>query len=269
VSILNKDNWWQNCDKEIQQILSDIWISIGNPGYTGNRKLIRRDYFDTIFGEDCWRESHIVRGRIVSKSEALREYEQSYRTYLHNHPHVVNFLVKYCGNVYDYQVENVLDSDYEQPHTSQNHFQDITIRRIISELVDEPDWSNIIETKPGEVKLIDLTTGQTYRVERARGFRGKYLLQIRGPKSPGFFLSPAVIPVHDPMLLVPNSQVTSWFSKEGCGHMSIEAFWQNSKVIEVRYDKFLQLENKRLNPFGSLDNTEPTDVLYRNHVNNS
>jgi hypothetical protein len=256
--IFNKNNWWQYCDKEIQQIISDVWIPIGNPGYTGDRKSIRKDYFDRIFGEDCWRESYVVRGRIVSKSEALLEYEQSYRIYFYNHPHVVDFLVKYCGNVYDYQVENVYDSNYEQSGTNRNHYQDIIIRRIISELVRDPSWSDIIETESGEVELIDLTTGQTCHVERAQGFRGNFLLQVRGPESPGFFLSPAVIPIHDPTLLIPNSHVNSWFSKEGCGHMSVEAFWQFSKVIEVKYDKFLKLQNERKDPFGSLDKMEST-----------
>ena len=251
---INKNNWWRHCNREIKQKLSEIWIPIGNPGYTGDRKLTRKDYFDNILGEGCWRQSHVLRGRIVSKAEALREYEQGYRAFLCNHPHIVNFLVTYCGNVYDFEVENIYDSDYDQLRTSRNHYQDIVIRRIISEFVRDPNWPDIVETKSAEVELIDLTTGQMYRVERARGFRGNYLLQVRGPESPGFFLSPAVIPIHDPLLLSSNSHVASWFSKEGCGNMSIESFWQSSKVIEVRYDKFLELKNRRENPFRFLDN---------------
>jgi hypothetical protein len=53
------------------------------------------------FGKDNWRTSHYVRGQIVSKNVALIEYEQSYRVYLRNHPEIVEFLVKFCGNVYD------------------------------------------------------------------------------------------------------------------------------------------------------------------------
>lgn len=122
----------------------------------------------------------------------------------------------------------------------------------------KPNWPDIVETESDELELMDLTTGQTFRVERAQGFRGNYLLQVRGPESLGFFLSPAVIPIHDPQLLAANSHVASWFSKEGCGHMSVESFWQFSKVIEVRYDKFIELKNRRENPFESLDNMEST-----------
>ncbi|MCB8938366.1 MAG: hypothetical protein H6654_17340 [Ardenticatenaceae bacterium] len=35
-------------------------------------------------------------------------------------------------------------------------------------------------------------------------------------------------------------------------HLFVEAFWQMSKVIEVRYDKFLALESDRANPLAGL-----------------
>ena len=40
--------------------------------------------------------------------------------------------------------------------------------------------------------------------------------------------------------------------REGCGHLSVEAFWQSSKVIEVRYDRFLALGERRASPLAGL-----------------
>ena len=73
------------------------------------------------------------------------------------------------------------------------------------------------------------------------GFRGRLLLQIREPGSPGYLLNPAVVPVHDPALITTIPDRIEWYHREGCGHLSVEAFWQTSKVIEVRYDRFLAL----------------------------
>ena len=54
-------------------------------------------------------------------------------------------------------------------------------------------------------------------------------------------LNPAVVPVHDPALITSLPNRDEWYHVEGCGHLSVEAFWQMSKVIEVRYDRLLAL----------------------------
>jgi hypothetical protein len=91
-----------------------------------------------------------------------------------------------------------------------------------------------------------------HRVPRARGFRGGGLLQIREPDSPGYALSPAVVPVHDPSLITALPGRLEWYHAEGCGHLSVEAFWQASKVVEVRYDRFLALGDRRASPLDGL-----------------
>ena len=45
---------------------------------------------------------------------------------------------------------------------------------------------------------------------------------------------------------------TEWYHAEGCGHLSVEAFWQSSKVIEVRYDRFLAQVDARTGPLAGL-----------------
>lgn len=87
---------------------------------------------------------------------------------------------------------------------------------------------------------------------RARGFRGSWLLQIREPNSPGYVLSPAVVPAHDPALLATVPGRREWYHAEGCGQLSVEAFWQSSKVVEVRYDRFLALGEGRAAPLAGL-----------------
>ncbi len=259
MSDLRNGDWWNWCDTNMQEHNKQIWLTIGSLGYSGATKHQRATQLNDLFGEDGWKISYIVRGRIATFHEAIWEYEQSYRVYLHNHPQIVDFLVTYCGNVYDYAPENVYDSDYHQPNGIRNHYQDISIRRVIAELAGDNQWSQVKITNTEDVSLVDLSDGQSHILPRAQGFAGEYLLEIRGPESSGFFLNPAVVPVHDPTLVTNNPFDTGWYLKDGCGHLSVEAFWQSSKVIQARYDRFLQLGSKRNNPLELVKSIEALD----------
>lgn len=253
MSNIDKNNWWHHIDTAHQTRLSHIWIPVDAPGHAGEKKASWRAFLDERFGENCWRISHYVRGQIVSKAEAIREYEHSYRVHLRHHPQLVDFLINLAGNVYDDNVTNVYDDAYEQPHTRLNHYQDISVRRVIAELVDDPTWPNVTDTPTETVDLTDLNDGQIHRIPRARGFRGNYLLQIREPDTPGFCLNPAVVPIYDPSLIISHPQIDDdWYFQQGCQHLSVEAFWQMSKVIEARYDKFAALGDLRERPLAGL-----------------
>ncbi len=221
--------------------LGQLWIPLGTPGFSGESKNRRRELLDGKFGADGWRWSHIVRGRLVPFSVAILEYEESYRRYLRERPALVEFLAVECGNVYDYDPANVFDDDYTQPRTAMNHYQDISVRRVIAELALDAAWPAVKDNETGNTDLLDAGSGALVSSRRARGFGGRYLLQIRGPDSPGYLLSPAVVPAWDPALLVSVPSRIEWYNVEGCGHLSVEAFWQSSKVVEVRYDKFIAL----------------------------
>ena len=225
-----------------------MWIPVGLPGFAGEAKHRWRTTLDGRFGPDGWRIGHVVRGEIVPADVEIVEYEASYRRYLRDRPPLVRFLTETCGNVYDYAVEDAWDDDYDQPQTPMNHYQDISVRRVIAELVDDPEWPDVVETPAEEASFIDLGTGASHTVPRARGFRGDHLLQIREPDSPGFMLSPAVVPAHDPALITARPDRLEWYLAEGCGHLSVEAFWQMSKVIEVRYDRFVEFGDGRAEP---------------------
>jgi hypothetical protein len=228
---------WATDGQVGHDLLAQLWISVGAPGFSGINKAHRQQLLDSRFGADGWRFGHVVRGAIVTPAEAIVEYEESYRRFLRDRPALVEFLVTHCGNVYDDNVSNVFDDDYIQPHTAMNHYQDISVRRVISELVDDPQWPTVTESvavSNAEHPLNDFGSGQTHVLPRARGFRGNGLLQIRDAQSLGFCLNPAVVPVHDPQLITAMPGQLEWYHREGCGHLSVEAFWQMSKVIEVR-----------------------------------
>ena len=252
MTMINQSNWWQTIEPALAEPLTQIWVAVGTPGYAGPQKGSWQQTLDARFGPGAWRMSHYVRGQIVAKQAALREYEQSYRAYLHSHPAIVELLVTLCGNVYDDQVSNVYDHAYDQPHTPANHYQDIAVRRVIAELVEDVTWPNVTPTAEETADLTDLNDGQIYHLPRARGFRGQHLLQIRSAHSPGFLLSPAVVPVHDPALIITHPAMDGWYLHEGCQHLSVEAFWQMSKVVEVRYDRFLALQEQREHPLAGL-----------------
>jgi hypothetical protein len=230
---------------------------VGLPGFAGAHKHAWQTQLDALYGEDGWRIDHYVRGKLTPFHVAITEYEQSYQVYLHDHPEIMNWLAAWCGNVYDDNRANVFDDEYFQPHTRQNHYQDIAVRRVIAELVDDPGWPEVRETPEEMCELIDLNDGSVHSLPRARGMRGRYLLQIRTPESPGFFLSPAVVPVHDPALITTHPHLNGWWLSEGCQHLSVEAFWQMSKVIMVRYDRFLALGEGRNHPLAGLTGDAP------------
>lgn len=251
--MVDRSSWLGSLRPSAAASLADVWIPVGLPGFSGREKAGRRARLDAMYGPDGWRLGHVVRGRVVGQAEAITEYEQAYRAFLTARRPLVAFLAEHCGNVYDESVENVFDREYEQPHTASNHYQDISVRRVIAELADDPAWPEVEPTEPAEVDLVDLGTGRTEHVPRAYGFRGDALLQIREPDSPGFMLSPAVVPVHDPDLITTLPGRQQWYHLEGCGHLSVEAFWQMSKVVEVRYDRFLALGDGRADPLGARD----------------
>ena len=249
--MVDRSSWLEALPPSAAADLADLWIAVGLPGFSGREKADRRARLDARYGADGWRLAHVVRGRVVTQAEAIAEYEQAYRAYLHERRPLVAFLAEHCGNVYDDAVANVFDADYDQPHTASNHYQDVAVRRVMAELADDPAWPEVTTTEPGEVDLLDLGTGRTERVPRAYGFRGGALLQIREPDSPGFMLSPAVVPVQDPDLITTLPGRQEWYHLEGCGHLSVEAFWQMSKVVEVRYDRFVASGAARADPLGN------------------
>ena len=55
--------------------LSEVWIPVGVPGYSGASKAHRQAVLDGRFGADGWRYAHYVRGRVVPMAEAKAKKE--------------------------------------------------------------------------------------------------------------------------------------------------------------------------------------------------
>ena len=238
----------RRCRRAAPNHLADVWIPVGLPGFTGDQKARRQALLDARFGADGWRLAHIVRGRVVSPAEAIVEYEASYRAFLLANRPLVAFLAEQCGNVYDNAVANVLDDDYDQPHTVSNHYQDISVRRVIAELAATRRGRR--SPRPSPAKRTCSTSGRAgangCRAPRACAATGCSRSASR--TRPGSCSAPPVVPVHDPALITTIPNRIEWYHLEGCGHLSVEAFWQMSKVVEVRYDRFLASGAHRADP---------------------
>lgn len=245
-------DWTESLGADGKRALASVWVPIGSPGFSGETKARRRELLDKRFGPDGWRWGFVVRGRLVAFAEAIAEYEESYRRYLRDRPELVGFLAAECGNVYDWGTSNVEDADYVQPGSTMNHYQDISVRRVMAELAGDPAWPMVRDTVEGPETLVELGTGRSVASRRAKGFSGKGLLEIRGPESPGFMLSPAVVPAWDPALLAEAPGRSEWYHSEGCAHLSVEAYWQSAKVVEARYDRFVALGDGRARPLEGL-----------------
>ncbi len=170
---MNRNNWPQEVDPILTTGLSQLWVPVGTPGFVGIQKRSRKEGMDARFGADGWRTGYYVRGEIVPKAVAILEYEESYRVYLRRQRELVDWLINIAGNVYDDNVTNVFDHDYDQPHTQMNHYQDISTRRVIAELVDDPAWPQVTATQEEEVELTDLNDGQVHRAPRAARLSGR------------------------------------------------------------------------------------------------
>ena len=244
---------WAGVEPSALAGLAEVWIPVGVPGYAGDAKARWQAILDERFGADGWRMAHIVRGAVVSRAEAIVEYEAAYRVFLRARPALVAFLTDVCGNVYDDNVTNVHDADYDQPHTAMNHYQDISVRRVIAELVDDPAWP--IGHRHATPSRPTSSTSGPARPTACRGRAGSAATASSRsaiPSRPATCLNPAVVPVHDPGLITTLPARTDWYHAEGCAHLSVEAFWQMSKVVEVRYDRFLALGDGRSDPLAGL-----------------
>ena len=84
---------WAGVDPAALAGLGDVWIPVGVPGYAGDAKARWQAILDGRFGADGWRMAHIVRGAVVSRAEAIVEYEAAYDQFLRARPALVAFLI--------------------------------------------------------------------------------------------------------------------------------------------------------------------------------
>ena len=148
-------------------------------------------------------------------------------------------------------VENVLTTTTTSRDTPSNHYQDISVRRVMAELAGDEAWPEVTPTEPGDADLLDFGTGRTRigcrepTASEAAACSRSASRTRRGSCSAPRSCRSTTRPDHDPPGR--GASGTTW---RASAHLSVEAFWQMSKVVEVRYDRFLALGPGRADPLG-------------------
>lgn len=176
------------------------WETLERPGYFGARRDAIHDDLDARYGADGWRLAWIVDGHAFTREQMTMFYEDSYFAFLSGETEILEQLLREAYDVYDDQPSNVLSGfDYTAQETDRTHVQDIAIRRVVSRL--------------------------------GRVFSGDQLIRIRdkdGSHPLSMTLSPGHVPFHRPDLLI-TPEITGWWEP-----LSVEAFYQSNKVIQIR-----------------------------------
>ena len=150
-----------------------------------------------------------------SRSSSTR---QAYRRYLRDRPALVRFLVDASAAT---STTTGSRTSHDPTTTtsrtrSPNHYQDISVRRVIAELVDDPDWPEVTDTERRDGRPGRPRHGRDAAPSRGPAASGAAtLLQIRDPISPGYVLNPAVVPVHDPALITTLPDRDEWYHRRG------------------------------------------------------
>jgi len=189
------------------------WVTIiETPGQFGSKKAMIHKELDRLYGIGSWRVAWQLGNIIISKEQALQEYEDAYYQYLLDHPDRLEWLVANASDVYDNSITNIKAGpdrfDYTKQESSRGvHIQDIAVRRVVC-----------------------LRFNRKFEGERAIALRGHSL----GESGNRWSLDPGIVPFHKPELIVP-IEFEGWWQPG-----TIEAFYQQCRVIQVRQSPYLQ-----------------------------
>lgn len=170
------------------------------PGFLGAERAYFEKQWNDWFGPENWSMEHLFGTLRMPQKAALALYENAYVAFFKKNPDIVNFITQNYRDVYDNSVTNVHSGlDYNRQEVRETrgiHLQDIAIRRALRKIG--------LEFNPEATEL----------------------LQVRGARSNGWYLSPGVIPFnHD----VTYSPISSW-----CDKGSVEEFYQSTRFCFVK-----------------------------------
>lgn len=177
------------------------------PGYFSTKRDEIYTIFDARYGKDAWEIAYCWNGRIVPRAFGIQLYEDAYYEFLRNSPDTLQWLVDFACDVYDTAPSNVEAClSYDHQETPNNHIHDVAIRRAVLRL--------------------------------GMKFHGTELIQVRGKNTRGFFLSPHLVPFHQPHLIYTGvvqdyPQKGQWWRRLGIVH-SVEEFYQQNKVLVLK-----------------------------------
>lgn len=158
---------------------------------------------DERYGGGNWTIGYILDGRVLSRDDALKLYEQSYENFLRANPAITERLIREAKDIYDTAPSNVQSGlDYHKQEDTRSHLQDIAIRRALKNM--------------------------------GLSFQGEKLMQVRDVGSDFPELSPGKVPFVSPKssIIKLRPYVADWVEKG-----SVEDFWQNNKFVFVRNEE--------------------------------
>ena len=183
-------------DAEQEERCPLYWEIREYPGYFGYRKSKMHDHFAEKYGtyQIAWE----VNDQLLNWRSAMQLYEDAYYQFLKRNPELTDWLVNTAADIYDTSPSNLGSGiNYDiQDRNKPNHYHDIAIRRCLLRL---NKW-----------------------------FKGDHLVEIRGLRSEGYVLNPAIVPFNQPELIHQPEWKANWIIPG-----SIESFWQSNKVIII------------------------------------
>ena len=184
------------------------WKFVNNKstGYVGRHRNEEWEKRDKKFGQDNWRMSWSVGGKLLEYEEECKLYEDAYFYYFKQRPEILECLIKVAANVYDDNKGNINSGlDYKKRGKIRTHIQDIAIRNCLKRM--------------------------------RRKFRGHKLIQIRdriGSHPLSLALSPGQVPFHKPKLLSKPDNLAKINQNAWWLPGSVEDFYQRGKRLCIR-----------------------------------
>lgn len=179
----------------MKKTINEDFKILERPGYSGRQISERIKQWNEKYGKNNW-DMKWKWGEIWLDFEgACRIYEDAYYEDSFNKEKIWKEIFSKAYDVYD-NAETNIDSgfDYNIQEAFSTHIQDIAVRN----------------------------------VGKRRGwkFKGDELIQIRGPESEGYQLSPGRVPFHMPKMIIRPDIIPPWADPN-----STEAWYQNAKYL--------------------------------------
>ncbi len=172
------------------------------PGFLGSQRLKFSEKLSHLFGDEDagWSFEHKIQKRLLTPFFAYQLMQDAYQVFFQKNPAILNNLIEQYSDVYDNAPSNIQSGGqyFNQEVLEKGlHIHDIAIRKAVHSLGKE--------------------------------FQGNRLLEVRGPKSEGFYLSPGEIEFHRPQLIPAEPFNGRKWWKDG----TIEDFYQRTKTLVV------------------------------------
>ena len=159
--MVDRSSWWRSLPPSAAANLAAVWVPVGLPGFSGEReggeaagarRALRRG---RLAPRDTWSAAASSRRPRPSRSTSSRIAGSCAIAGRSSRSSPSTAATSTTG-----ASRTSSTATTTQPDTPANHYQDISVRRVIAELADDPAWPEVTPTEPGEVELVDLGIGR-------------------------------------------------------------------------------------------------------------